>query len=435
MTLELVYEFIIGFCELFFLYKVVSMKIGSSSKVKTYIFYVAFIMFIGYNCMRLIYLLDFISKEYNISYRNNIFDYAYITILLCLLNHKNIWEVCYYVIVSYILIMIISITYTLFFFFAILSSSMNFIEMVYKVFAMYMMFTIMKKKSLLTLINYSEEWKANYIVMVGICSFSYLLIRNISNITLTNTITLHFLQDMLYTLVIVFFFVFLYYIKITNEKNQYIKTVELMVEEEMLQKKILSDLLQANEENRRLRHDLKYHMLLLEDKIKDDPNKALHYLSYLNNTVEVVKVAETKNQVLNHVINTKALIAEKEKISFRFEIFDSLQQIDDFDLITVLGNMLDNAIEAQAYVENKKISLSIRDLQTASEIVVKNTCDPSRLKTHKKSLISIKKNKEKHGFGLKTIEAYCEKYHVKRSIRIDNTTFYVSLKIPKNMSD
>ena len=82
------------------------------------------------------------------------------------------------------------------------------------------------------------------------------------------------------------------------------------------------------------------------------------------------------------------------------------------DLCNILGNMLDNSIEACEKCEpsNRIIICDITDDGQRVMITVKNAIDTSVLYINP-SLDTTKLEKEIHGFGVKTIKAIAEKYN------------------------
>ena len=81
----------------------------------------------------------------------------------------------------------------------------------------------------------------------------------------------------------------------------------------------------------------------------------------------------------------------------------------DEDLCVVLGNMLDNAIEASEKVTDRWINVSIGLRKNGLVIVVENSFDGIIKKNIHGNIISIKENKEHHGYGLKSIRKTVEK--------------------------
>ncbi|MFR5081086.1 MAG: GHKL domain-containing protein [[Clostridium] innocuum] len=161
-----------------------------------------------------------------------------------------------------------------------------------------------------------------------------------------------------------------------------------------------------------------------------DPEKAKSYLHELSEHVEAVKVLTTKNQVLDYIINSKMVVCRTKGIAFTYEVQDDLKQMQDFDLISLLSNALDNAIEAQDYVDNKFISCKILDGKTATKILIENACDTVRLQKSEDTYLTIKQNKGQHGIGMGRIKTIAESYHGYMKVIVQGS-FLLEISIPR----
>lgn len=119
----------------------------------------------------------------------------------------------------------------------------------------------------------------------------------------------------------------------------------------------------------------------------------------------------TGNEAIDAVL-MKAVGKCKEKdIHFCYVILGKTWKIDNLELGNLMNNLLNNAIEACEKVSGKKeIELTMRALESGIEIYLENSICESVL-GHNPNFISKKKEKQQHGFGMKTIYAIVEKYH------------------------
>ena len=103
---------------------------------------------------------------------------------------------------------------------------------------------------------------------------------------------------------------------------------------------------------------------------------------------------------------------KKENVTFKrqFETA-SLEFIEDKDLVIILTNLLDNAIESSMKSEKKSIEFSLYILN-GSYVVLKviNSCDEAPL-VRKGQLITKKDNQEIHGYGVKNIQRVVKRYN------------------------
>lgn len=166
-------------------------------------------------------------------------------------------------------------------------------------------------------------------------------------------------------------------------------------------------------QQRKLSHDFKNHLQILQSFLKDESyTKAVDYINELSCTdVSSAQVVHSNNQIVDIVLNQKYYIAVQNGISVSFMINDlSKLTIPNADLVTLLSNALDNAIEAAEKCDgdklirikilsdsNSKLVISIRNTSNAVDVVDNN------IKTTKENAIE-------HGFGLKNIHQIITRY-------------------------
>lgn len=167
-----------------------------------------------------------------------------------------------------------------------------------------------------------------------------------------------------------------------------------------------------HENTRRLKHDMKNHILVATSYLNSNEyNEAKNYLSLiLDQLNQTYTYIETGNSVLNYIINTKLEYAKQKRIAVKAEIENiSFEKMGSFDFSSLLGNILDNAIEASELSSQKEIHVNILRKRGYDTILIKNTIDQSVLKINPE-LISSKESNGKHGYGIKQIKSIVEKY-------------------------
>lgn len=183
-----------------------------------------------------------------------------------------------------------------------------------------------------------------------------------------------------------------------------------------------------------LRHDLKDHLialsaLLKEGRIQEAEIEIEKMLE--NNSLSRHGVAETGNLALDALINYKYEAAFSKGIQIKClldvptELF-----VEGTDLCVILGNLLDNALEAAEKIPSEKdrwISLTVRLTKSVLVITVENpytgTIRVDRLGKIQSSKIGD------HGIGLLSVERTAAKYDGEISIRYEKETFHVSVTL------
>ena len=182
---------------------------------------------------------------------------------------------------------------------------------------------------------------------------------------------------------------------------------------------------------REVRHDLKNHFSVLSGLLnKGDVNECKEYISSLYNTVESMgDLIKSDNAVIDYLVNSKLSNLENVKTLVTGYI-GNYDDVEDADLACILGNILDNAVEAQESITGeKRIELHFLTKNTNRIIICKNTVSDSVL-ANNKALKSTKKDPEYHGLGHHIIESTAEKYHGWVDYFEDDGMFGVQVMLP-----
>lgn len=275
-----------------------------------------------------------------------------------------------------------------------------------------------------------KDWNIFSLLAIIACFYVYFILELLPEMDFADGVSIDYLSIYMMLFLITIYMVFYKYLTVLGNRNQSLDEAEYRLDNQRQQKQLLEELKKANQENRKLRHDLKHHFHSLEYMMDTDPEKAKSYLHELSKHVEAVKVLTTKNQVLDYIINSKMVVCRTKGIAFTYEVQDDLKQMQDFDLISLLSNALDNAIEAQDYVDNKFISCKILDGKTATKILIENACDTVRLQKSEDTYLTIKQNKGQHGIGMGRIKTIAETYHGYMKVIVQGS-FLLEISIPK----
>ena len=204
--------------------------------------------------------------------------------------------------------------------------------------------------------------------------------------------------------------------------NMLLKSFTQRYENETLKREVQvytnqMDIILQNEKNLKLlKHDMKHHLnelRLLAEKCNN--TDILDYLvdmeTFLQNPDEIVSSGNVKvDSLLNFMLQKakKSLRSVNVKIQIPEEIIHS------FDINIVLGNLLENAIEASEKSEEKTLDVIIGLKAGVLKIKIENsffgTWD-SQETLGKRIGFTTKQHRENHGFGLHSVRRIVEKYH------------------------
>lgn len=168
---------------------------------------------------------------------------------------------------------------------------------------------------------------------------------------------------------------------------------------------------EQNAEILKIKHDMKNHLislgfLLEEGKIEE----AISFVSSLSNNPSLKKKQFSNNLILNALLNNK--MAENQDIKFDILIDIDDISISDIDLSILLGNSIDNAIEAVKKLksEDRRISITIKRQKTILYFKIVNKAISIKLGRNNE-LITDKFNKRFHNIGIKNMIQVTEKYN------------------------
>ena len=216
--------------------------------------------------------------------------------------------------------------------------------------------------------------------------------------------------------------------KSNREEIRY-KLMESQIEQ---QEKMLTSILESNEKIRVLKHDMKNYLMtaigLIDNK---EYNKVKSYMvNLIGQEIDTIETFVTTNsQTLSALLNIKLDTCNKNKINWNVEITSDLTNISDVDISIIIGNLLDNAIEASKKVKNKPfIDIKIFDSKDYVNIVIKNKIDNSVL-FFNPNLFTTKKDKNSHGIGLMSVKKIVKKYNGMYKVYEENKTIVVNIML------
>ncbi|MCM1114684.1 MAG: GHKL domain-containing protein [Clostridium sp.] len=228
---------------------------------------------------------------------------------------------------------------------------------------------------------------------------------------------------------IIVFFIYEYSIKNSE------KLLELQSENQKKEiDKQYFDVLERNNKDLKIfTHDIKNHLEQISNLTNDE--RISEYISKLYKTVNrYSSIAISGNKTLDVIISKYNTICSNKNISVTFNVKTAnLMDIDNADLSTILNNALDNAVESAEQSSAKRISVDIYAKELFEIIKIQNSCDSVPITLHKK-LLTSKKEKELHGFGVESIMRTIKHYDgmFDWNYNEKDKFFEVTIAIPKS---
>lgn len=177
-----------------------------------------------------------------------------------------------------------------------------------------------------------------------------------------------------------------------------------------------------------LEHDLKNKLIPLYYMAESEDNVGAYLSEIIGEFKNEFLIANSGLIEVDAIINSKYEFCKENNIDFDVDLNISKDiNINHRDLAIILGNLLDNAIEASSKVADKWIRLVLKSEQNLVFIMVDNSFDGIVKKKNGK-LIS-RKNKEFSGLGLSNVEYLADKYGGKVTISYKENKFRVSVML------
>ena len=191
-------------------------------------------------------------------------------------------------------------------------------------------------------------------------------------------------------------------------KKTYLKLVEYQTEQS---EKHLNEVRSIHKEMRGYKHDFHHHLQALKGQLEaGEVDRALAYIEQLDNQLmNVDTLLKTGNISLDAILSAKIAQAKVENIAVtvKANVPDALT-ISDLELSIIIGNLLDNAIEACRTVTGERfIRIYISMKGTMLYFSMLNAAGAKKKKTG--SLFATHKDGV-HGFGLRRAEAILEEH-------------------------
>lgn len=229
-----------------------------------------------------------------------------------------------------------------------------------------------------------------------------------------------------------FLMLYLYNLLLHSISQQY--EMEMLKTQVQVYANQLNVILRGEEKIKALRHDMKHHLnelMLLANK--HDAAEIQEYLdqmkSFLQNPNELV---ESGNLEIDSVLNYMLQKAKKELETVDIKVVLPEKVRHSFDLNVLLGNLLENAIEAASKMENKYLSVDITLKRGILKVKIENSFESARILREEQQgedmvLKTTKPFADQHGIGLKNVKKIVEKYDGTMAVTAQDGIFCVNL--------
>lgn len=236
-----------------------------------------------------------------------------------------------------------------------------------------------------------------------------------------------------FVLVLLNFLVF-YIIRDVVYKEGELQEIRLLQEKNKNQMNMYQYMESVYGEQRKKVHDFKNSMECIHGLLKSKRyEEAQEYLGQMTeNWIEEIDYINTNHPIVDSVINQKFKQSKRKGIPLLLSFNDlGNLKMEEEDIVVLLGNLLDNAIEACEKVEINPKWIKVRFLVQKENIIISVRNPVSELiQMENSKIISTKNNKEDHGIGLKNIQSVVDKYEGESIYSCNDGFFTYTIEIP-----
>lgn len=188
---------------------------------------------------------------------------------------------------------------------------------------------------------------------------------------------------------------------------------------------------EIQEESLRFQHDIKNILLGLRAKVQSGEEASTLEIDTLLGGIDTkAGVSNSGNMIIDSIINYKQQIAEKHQIPFYIELnIPSQLDLDTTTISVILGNTLDNAIEACKEENNVERYISVH-MHYLNESLFLRIQNPYINKIHTNlygEICSVKSIRPSRGIGLKSIKKVVEDCQGLIDISYDDHLFQIEI--------
>lgn len=232
------------------------------------------------------------------------------------------------------------------------------------------------------------------------------------------------------TLCLVVLNVVSFYMVVKISQSSYIESENKLLKiQNEYQSHYVDNVKNQEKEIKTIRHDLKHNLFVIEAQLKSGKYEEAqnHITQILKQEVLIGGTVSTDNETVNAILNSKIIYAKSIGINVVVQACKTIIDVADIDLCNLLGNLLDNAIEAceKCVLTEKTIEILISVSSNVMTLSIKNTIESSVLKTNSK-LVTSKKKQSEHGFGMASVKQIVNKYNGKLDIYEKDNMFCVT---------
>lgn len=169
------------------------------------------------------------------------------------------------------------------------------------------------------------------------------------------------------------------------------------------------------EDMREFRHNIKNQYVSEQVMLINGDYKELEqrYRTMIDYIQSEVLYASSGNLYIDSIINYKLSVMQNLNASIKCDLLIPKElPVNSDDMIVILGNLLDNSIDALKEVSNKEKQFQIKLVYDEPNLIllISNTYEGKRYSDTMNNYLTTKDNKDMHGIGLKSVKKIVDNY-------------------------
>ena len=187
----------------------------------------------------------------------------------------------------------------------------------------------------------------------------------------------------------------------------------------------------AYRQQRQTTHDFQNHLCTISDLLAQKSYEtAAKYVRELSQAqTSRILIVNTHHPIIDAILNQKYQMAVESQIEMRFCINDlSGIQLSASELVVLLSNLLDNAIEACRRIDTERLIRCTILENDGSFLSIRNTSLPVLITEH--GIATTKASASEHGYGLPSVCRILDGLHAEYAYNYENGWFQFAAEIP-----
>lgn len=242
---------------------------------------------------------------------------------------------------------------------------------------------------------------------------------------LVNRIQVNTLIFLAFGMLILNIFVF-YLLWDAIEREVRIRKEQLFIERAKSETAMYRQISENFDQQKKREHEYKNELMVISSLLKQNKLDKLHTLldQYNNEIAHNIDAIDTNHVIVNAILNTKLQEAREKGIVFVLKINDlSTLKMKDEDIVVILSNMLNNAIEACENCSGKRI-IRVKAVKEGETTIFSVINTIHEIPHFIDGRFRTTKGEQFHGMGIENIKEIVSKYDGTCVIRYDREQFY-----------